>query len=65
MVTDREYAMYKGDELLGVGTLKEIAEQTGVKYRSIMHYKTPSYQGRTSEKGRRLIRIDEEECQCD
>lgn len=55
-----EYALYKDDELLALGTMKEIAKQMGVKYRTIMYYKTPSQKKRTKGKGRILIPIEEE-----
>ena len=56
----KEYALYKGDELLGVGTKKELAEMLGVSVSTIYYYHTPTYAKRTSEtKGRRLVRLDE------
>ena len=54
----KEYALYKGDKLLAMGTKKEIAKQLGVKPSTIKFYTHPSYAKRTSEeKGRRLIEI--------
>lgn len=54
-----EYALYKGDELLSIGTIRELAEQFKVGERTILFYMTPTYQKRTSEsKGRRLIKLD-------
>ena len=54
-----EYALYKGDELLSIGTIKELAKEFGVGERSIKFYMTPTYKKRTSErKGRRLVKID-------
>lgn len=53
----KEYALYKGDELLGLGTLQELSKQFGVKIKSLLFYQTPSYHKRTSEKkGKRLVR---------
>lgn len=57
----QEYAVYKGDELLGVGTLTELANQLGVKRRTIMCYGTPSHKVRSKGKGRILIKLDDEE----
>lgn len=37
----KEYALYKGEELLAMGTKREIAEQLGVSINSISHYGTP------------------------
>ena len=54
----KEYALYKGDKLLAIGTKKEIANQLGVKISTIDFYAHKSYAKRTSEeKGRRLIEI--------
>ena len=54
----KEYALYKGDKLLAMGTKKEIANQLGVKISTIGYYSRPVYAKRTSEeKGRRLIEI--------
>lgn len=50
----KEYALYKGEELLAMGTKREIAEQLGVSVSTIGYYRTPVYARRTSEKGRRL-----------
>lgn len=52
-----EYALYKGDELLAMGTKREIAEQLGVSVNSVSHYGTPVYARRTSDNGRRLIEL--------
>lgn len=38
-----EYALYKGDDLLAVGTAKEIADQVGVTEKTVIHYGTPTY----------------------
>lgn len=40
---DNEYALYKGDNLLILGTIKEIAKNQGVKEKTIMFYKSPTY----------------------
>ncbi|HFR3342901.1 TPA: hypothetical protein ACHWCH_001420 [Streptococcus suis] len=55
---EKEYALYKGDELLAMGTAKELAKQFGVKVPTIHFYKSPAYIKRTSEmKARRLVEI--------
>jgi len=57
-----EYAIYKGDEMLAMGTLQECAAKLNIKPESIMYYKTPTYQKRTNEKtGRRLVVLKEED----
>ena len=54
----KEYTLYKGDELIGMGTKRELAEQFGVKPSTISYYHTPTYVNRTSEaKGRRLVEL--------
>ncbi|HEM5332036.1 TPA: hypothetical protein U1386_000584 [Streptococcus suis] len=58
VVPEKEYALYKGDKLLAIGTAKELAEQFGVKVSTIHFYKSPAYIKRTSDaKGRRLVEI--------
>ena len=55
-----DYALYKGEELLAIGTIKEIAEQMEVKYRTIMYYKTPSQKKRAKGNSRILIPLEED-----
>lgn len=47
----KEYALYKGEELLAMGTKREIAEQLGVSASTIGYYGTPVYARRTSDNG--------------
>lgn len=55
----KEYALYKGDELLDIGTLKYLSEKFKVKIKTLLFYQTPSQKKRTSEnKGRRLVRLE-------
>lgn len=54
-----EYALYKGDELLDVGTLEYLAKKFNVKIKMLLFYQTPTQKKRTSEnKGRRLVRLE-------
>lgn len=53
----KEYALYKGDELLAMGTKREIAEQLGISVDTVTLYGTPSHARRISENGRRLIKL--------
>lgn len=46
-----EYALYKGDELLHIGTAEEIAKKRGIKKKSVMHYATDSYKERLKRRG--------------
>lgn len=41
-----EYAYYKGEELITIGTLEELCEKFKVKKRTILFYSTPTYQKR-------------------
>ena len=53
----KEFALYKGEELLAMGTKRGIAEQLGVSASTIGYYGTPVYARRTSENGRRLVKL--------
>ena len=56
-----QYALYKGDELLDIGTVREIAGRRGVKPDTISYYARPAYQRKGSGNNRLLlVRIDEE-----
>lgn len=56
----KEYALYKGEECLAIGTIREIAEKMNVKKETIKFYVTPTYKKRIkgSKKRRELIRLD-------
>ncbi len=41
--TKKEYALYKGENLLMIGTIAEIAKAQGVKRSTILFYQTPAY----------------------
>lgn len=43
---EKEYALYKGEEMLAIGTIAYIARVTGVQRRTISYYKTQAYQNR-------------------
>ena len=47
------YALWRGDECVGVGTAKELAEQLGVKVRTIWWYVSPSCKRR--DKGKNIV----------
>lgn len=53
-----EYALYKCEELLKIGTVDELAEFRKVKRETILFYATPTYRKRTTEKGLRVIKLD-------
>lgn len=56
----RQYALYKGDKFITMGTKKEIAEYWGVKPKTIVYYSTPSYIKRRYENGLLAIEIENE-----
>lgn len=63
-----EYAMYKGEELLSMGTRDEICKEMNIKPRTFAFYRTKKYEERvkkrknTCSKGyRTIIRIDGED----
>ena len=57
-----EYALYRGEEVLAIGTKNEIARTLGIKPETVLFYGTPSYRKRRKTDDRRiLIRLDEEE----
>ena len=49
------YAMYKGDELLVVGTLEEIAEHQNMTIGNVRFMTYPSYHKRSATRDRRLV----------
>lgn len=56
------YALYKGDEILTIGTKKELALYLGVKERTIHFYSTPTYRKRNKGGNSYIvIRIEEDE----
>lgn len=46
----REYALYKGDKFLSIGTLKELAEFLKIKYASIRFLNSKAYKKRCKGK---------------
>lgn len=52
-----EYALYKGDELLDMGTLEYLSKKFNVKKKSLLFYQSPAYKRRTSDqRGRRVVK---------
>ena len=56
------YALYKGDVLIDVGTLQELATRRGVKPSTIYYYSMPLYQRRIGAKSNRLLAVKIDEC---
>ena len=59
----KEYALYKGEDCIGIGTLEELSAKFNIKKKTLLFYKTPSYLKRRkcSKNYRILIDIDMED----
>jgi hypothetical protein len=60
-----DYVVYKGEEIVCVGSLKECAEQMGVKKETVKFYTTPTYRRRIAKRKRArnyitVIKLEEE-----
>ncbi|NFA60077.1 hypothetical protein EXM63_02455 [Clostridium botulinum] len=59
---NKEYALYKGEELLFIGTIKEIAEKFNVQQSTIKYYFTNAYKRklykRKVKNARELVALD-------
>ncbi|MCM0599208.1 hypothetical protein [Periweissella fabalis] len=54
----KEYALYKGEELICMGTAEHIAEVTGVKVSSIEWMRTPTYKKRAGDNAKVLVELN-------
>lgn len=63
----KEYAFYKGENLLAIGTLEEIAREMGVAKMTMFYYKSNAYLKRLEREDRLngnvriLIPLDEDD----
>ena len=63
----KEYALYKGEEILAIGTIPYIARVMGVQRQTITYYRTQAYQNRLKRRNalngnvRILVALDEGE----
>mgnify|MGYP001420577242 CR=1 FL=1 len=56
----KEYAIYKGEEILAIGTLQEIAASLCVEIETVKFYGMPSYLKRVKgDKARELVELEE------
>ena len=57
-----EYAMYKGEECLAIGTSNEICKQMNIKMQTFQYYRTNAYKdrinNRISKNARIIIKLD-------
>lgn len=56
---NRMYALYRGDEILAIGTIKELSKYLNVKENTIKFYLSPTYKKR-AKNGYIVIRIEED-----
>lgn len=60
-----EYALYKGDKLLSIGTVYQIANEMNIKLSTVLSYKSKSYKEglkkRNAKNARELIAIEPDE----
>lgn len=52
----KEYALYKGEEILAIGTIFQIAEELGVKMDTIKYYGTNAYKRKLSKRNAKDVR---------
>lgn len=59
---NEEYALYKGENLLSIGTISEIAREMDIKENTVKFYLYPSHMLRgKGERGKRrvLVKLDD------
>lgn len=66
MKCKHEYAVYKGESLICIGTANECAEHLGILPRTIRFYMTPSYKERVAKRKNArnyitVIKLDDEQ----
>lgn len=55
---NKEYALYKGDEILAIGTIEEIAKKMKVDYRTIKFYTTKTWKKRSKGSFKRRTMVE-------
>ncbi len=58
----KEYALYRGDDMIAIGTIAELAKARGVKEDTIRFYGAPIYQKRgrgTNGKRLALVKLED------
>lgn len=56
--TKKEYALYKGDSFITMGTIEEIAKKLNRSFRTIYYYTTSQYKLRCKGSYKRLTMIE-------
>jgi hypothetical protein len=57
----KQYALYKGDEFLEIGTRQELAEYLGVTITTIDYYKSKAWLERSNYKSYVLVKLNDNE----
>ena len=58
-MAEKIYTLYKGNQILAEGTIKEIAQRTGVSVNTLRQYAAPSYKKRINGKNHKeLVPLD-------
>lgn len=55
---NKEYALYKGDEILAIGNIEEIAKKMKVDYRTIKFYTTKTWKKRSKGSFKRRTMVE-------
>ena len=57
MKAKRDFAVYRGDEFVTVGTQEEVARELGVKPSTVYFWSTPTYNKRLKKDSKALVSI--------
>lgn len=57
----KEYALYKGDKFIDIGTKKYLAELLNVKIETIEFYTSPAHLRRSKDNRYIVVRIEDED----
>lgn len=57
----REYAIYKGDKFIMIGTAEEIAKKMNIKKSTVYFWCSPAYKKRGTYNKKIVIPLDDEE----
>ena len=65
MANKKEYALYKGEELLSIGTIEGIASDIGTSVQNVKYYNTNAYKRKLAKRKRGvnhrvLVEIEED-----
>ena len=53
----KEYALYRGDNLLGIGTTKKLEKEFGISRKYLWWLQSPSSQRRYKGKGYMVVKV--------